>query len=433
MIEKMQRKKWIIVSAAVGVLAASSWGYYAYTHKQPAAAPAAYTTGGQMTGAMSMEQDVVMMDAKSRQLAGVQTAPAANRVLSKEIKTTGRIALNENGRSYITARITGRIDEVYVNYEGAYVAPGQAIASIYSPDLISAQEEYVLALDSVEKLRGAGKDVVQMNKRLLESARRRLELWGISADQIAHLEHTRKASTHMTIQAQFGGTVMERQIFPGNYVTAGERLYTLADLSNVWMNADIYEKDIQGIQVGQEVVITTPAYPGQSFTGRITFINPIVDDTTRTVRVRAEFANPDGSLKPNMFTYANIRIPLGEALVIPASSLLDTGSRKVVYVAQSEDTFVKRDVVVGQEAEGFIQILSGLQPNETVITAAAFLIDSQTKLGSMGGHGGHGGGHGAGGSSAPGNTPASSSAPVAPAAPNPSTGHGSGNGEHSGH
>jgi Cu(I)/Ag(I) efflux system membrane fusion protein len=189
--------------------------------------------------------------------------------------------------------------------------------------------------------------------------------------------------------------------------------------------ADIYEKDIAGITPGQPVVVTSGAYPGQTFTGNVTFINPVLDDATRTVKVRVEMANPTGKLKPNMFVNANVQIPLGDSLVIPESSLLDTGSRKIVFIAQSEDTFVKREVVVGQQADGYVQILSGLQPGETVVTAATFLIDSQTKLGSLGSHAGHGGGGAAKGAATPAPAPGSSNSgtaapaktPLAPGAP----------------
>lgn len=209
---------------------------------------------------------------------------------------------------------------------------------------------------------------------------------------------------------------------------ASHKLLSLTELSTVWMYADVYEKDIASINVGQEVTVTIPSYPEESFNGRIIFISPVVDDATRTVKVRVEMNNTNGKLKPNMFVSAVIKAPLGESLVIPASALLDTGTRQVVYVAQSEDTFVKRDITVGQEAEGFIQVLSGLQPNETVVTQATFLIDSQTKLGSFGGHAGHGGG---GGSSA-GNAPAAMPTPAQPAPEAPAN-NPSGHSQHSGH
>lgn len=398
MIEKLRARRKLIIGVTAGVLAVGGAGYYyAAQHGKPAAAS---HEGHQMTGPVMAMGDVVALDAKARQLAGVQTAQAAVKSLTKTIKTTGKIAMNENGRTYITSRVEGRVDELYVTAEGEYIASGQAIASVYSPTYVAAQEEYLLALDNVEKLKNAGKDVVQINNRLLEASRRKLELLNVAADDIAQLESTRQPSDHMTIYAQFGGTVLEKLLLPGAYIMPGEKLYSLSDLSTVWLYADIYEKDIGGVAPGLPVEVTSDAYPGENFTGQVTFINPVMDDATRTVKVRVAMANPGGKLKPNLFVNANIQIPLGDSVVVPESSILDTGSRQVVFVAQSEDTFIKRDVVTGQYADGYVQILSGLQPGETVVTAATFLIDSQTKLGSFGSHAGHGG-HGGGASPAP--------------------------------
>ena len=383
MIERFGGKKKLIIGVTAGVLVAGAAGYYTYNqNKQPVAMDhSAHQMGGGGNSIMAMG-DTVTLDAKARQLAGVQTAQTTVKALVKDIKTTGKIAMNESGRTYITSRVEGRIDELYVSADGETIGEGQAIASVYSPTYIAAQEEYLLASESVQKLKGAGKDVVQINNRLLEAARRKLQLLGVSDEAVAQLEQTRRANDHMTIYAQFGGTVLEKLLLPGAYIMPGEKLYALSDLSTVWMYADLYEKDLADVKVGQPVTVTSNAYPGEVFSGQVTFINPILDDSSRTVKVRVAMGNPGGRLKPNLFVNAAINVPLGETLVVPESSLLDTGTRKVVFVAQGEDTFVKRDVVIGKEADGYIQILSGLAPGEVVVTAATFLIDSQTQLGS---------------------------------------------------
>ena len=427
MIETLQTKKKLIIGVTAGILVIGGVGYY-YTaqHNVPAAAD---HTGHQANAPVMAMGDTVTLDAKARQLAGVQTAQAFVKPLTKETKTTGKIAMNENGRTYITSRVEGRIDQLYVTAEGETIAPGQAIAAVYSPTYIAAQEEYLLAMENVQKLKNASKDIVQINNRLLEAARRKLQLLHVPDNEITHLEHTRQPKDHMTIYAQFGGTVLEKQVLAGTFIMPGDKMYSLSDLSTVWLYVDIYEKDIAGIKPGQQVVVTSGAYPGETFNGQVTFINPILDDATRTVKVRVEMANPGGKLKPNMFVNAMIQIPLGDSLLIPESSILDTGSRKIVFVAQSEDTFVRRDVVIGQYADSYVQILSGLQPGETVVTAAAFLIDSQTKLGSFGSHAGHGGG-GDGKGAAASAPAAGSTAPVqAPAIP----GAPADSGQHSGH
>ncbi|EAX47351.1 efflux transporter, RND family, MFP subunit [Thermosinus carboxydivorans Nor1] len=421
MVDSTHKKKIIIAGVAVAVIAGGTFAYY-NSHKQMPAA-ATHAGHGGSAAVVKVDGEKVVLDAKARQLAGVQTAVVEKKALTKEIRTTGKIAINENGRAYITSRVMGRVDELYVTAEGEYIEPGQVIAAVYSPDYIAAQEEYILAIDTVDKLRGASRDIVQMNNQLLQAARRKLELLGVPAQDIEHIAHTRQPNTHMAVRAQFGGTVLEKQVLLGAYIMPGEKLYAVSDLSSVWLYVDLYEKDVANVQVGQTVTVTTPAYPGETFTGVVSFINPVLDDATRTVKVRVEMANPAGKLKPNMFANATIKVPLGETVVIPASSLLDTGKRKVVFVAQGEDTFVKRDIVIGQEANGYIQVLSGLQPGEVVVTAATFLIDSQTQLGNFGSHAGHGGG---------GKPQASQPAavPQAPANPAPS---GKAGGEHAGH
>jgi Cu(I)/Ag(I) efflux system membrane fusion protein len=382
MAEKLGVKKKLMIGVTAGVLIAGAAGYYTYHHNKQPVMTMDHSAHQMSSSPIMAMGDTVTLDAKARQLAGVQTAQATVKALAKDIKTTGKIAMNESGRTYITSRVEGRVDELYVSADGETIGEGQAIASVYSPTYIAAQEEYLLASESVQKLKGAGKDVVQINNRLLEAARRKLQLLGVADEAVSQLEQTRQANDHMTIYAQFGGTVLEKLLLPGAYIMPGEKLYSLSDLSTVWMYADLYEKDLADIKIGQPVTVTSNAYPGEVFNGQVTFINPILDDSSRTVKVRVAMGNPGGKLKPNLFVNAAISVPLGEELVVPESSLLDTGTRKVVFVTQGEDTFVKRDVVIGKEADGYIQILSGLAPGEVVVTAATFLIDSQTQLGS---------------------------------------------------
>ncbi|KYZ74893.1 efflux transporter periplasmic adaptor subunit [Anaerosporomusa subterranea] len=420
MLEKERARKLIIAGVAVTVLAAGGYGTYKYMN--PKQAPTASHSSHQTGAPSAIVGDKVTLDAKARQLAGVQTAKVEKKALTKNIRTTGKVAVNETGKAYLTSRIMGRIDELYVNADGAYVAPGQALAAVYSTDYIAAQEEYILALETVQKLKNISPEMNQTNAKLLQAARRKLDLLGVSSGEIEHLEHTRQSNRQMIIRAQFGGTVTEKLAVAGAYVMAGEKLFGVTDLSTVWLYADVYERDIASIQLGQEVAVTTPAYPGQTFSGMISFISPIIDDATRTTKVRVELSNPDGKLKPNMFASAAIKSSLNESLVIPTSSLIDTGLRKIVFIAQDESTFVKRDVVIGQESNGFIQVLSGLNSGDVVVTKAAFLIDSQTQLGAYGSHAGHGSGKSGGGTpqqTVPANAP--QSAP--PAQTNVNSGH----------
>ena len=327
--------------------------------------------------------DTVTLDERARQLAGIQTAKAAMRNLRKDIRTTGKIVINERARTYLTSRVEGRLERFYVAAEGEYIYPGQVLGEVYSPAYINAQEEY-LQLSSGD------------NAGLRDAARRRLSILNVPEADIRRLEQTKQRREYMPVYAQFGGIVLERQILPGAYIRPGDRLYSLVDLSTAWITSDVYEKDIANVRVGQEAVITSQAYPGETFTGKVVFINPVLDDITRTLKVRVELDNSEGKLKPNMFVSASIRVPLGERIVIPETSILESAEGQMVFWAQTENTFVRHAVQAGQYANGYVQILSGLDEGDTVVSAAAFLIDSQTKLGSLSSHGGHGGGNTAG-------------------------------------
>ena len=422
MFENGSTKKFIVAGVAVTVLAAGGYGAYQYISPKQQVQTAGHS--GHQAAPSGVAGDRVTLNAEARKLAGVQTAKVGKKALTKDIRTTGKMTVNETGKAYLTSRIMGRIDELYINTDGVYVAPGQAIASVYSPDLIAAQEEYLLALETVQKLKNVSPEMNQANARLLQSAKRKLELLGVPTGEIEHLQHTRKVNDQMIIRAQFGGTITEKLVLPGSYVMAGERLFAVTDLSTIWLYADVYERDLASIKEGQEVTVTTPAYPGQTFSGVISFISPVLDDATRTTKVRVELGNPDGKLKPNMFANVAIKSPLSETLVIPTSSIIDTGLRKIVFIAQDDSTFIKRDIVVGQESNGSIQVLSGLNGGDVVVTQAAFLIDSQTQLGAYNSHAGHGSGSKPATSAQPGGQAPTNTKPAsAPAKANESSGH----------
>jgi Cu(I)/Ag(I) efflux system membrane fusion protein len=336
------------------------------------------------------KDDTVTLSDRARQVAGVQTARVAVRNITKTIKATGKVAMNETRRAYITSRVEGRIDVLNISAEGEFITPGQIIARVYSPAYIAAQEEYLHALENRAAFGNAGQDASNTNEALTTAARRKLQLLNVFDSDIRELERTGKSQELMPIYAQFGGTVIERLVLPGGYIRSGDRLFSVANLSSVWINTDIYEKDLANIKVNQEAEIISPAWPGEIFTGKVVFISPVLDDTTRTVRVRVEMDNREGKLRPNMFVNTTIKVPLGESLVVPESAVLDSGDVQVVFLAQNENTFVRREVSAGQYANGYVQIKSGLEPDSYVVSAAAFLIDSQTKLGGFSSHGGHG-------------------------------------------
>ncbi|MFP3040657.1 efflux RND transporter periplasmic adaptor subunit [Treponema primitia] len=388
------KKSKIIVIIIVLFLAVGGFGYFYYKGKPASTgmsgmgmAPADSST----TPPIVTKDGTVTLSERARQVAGVQTSRAAVRTITKTIKTTGKVVMNETRRAYITSRVEGRIDVLYISTEGEFINTGQIVARVYSPAYSAAQEEYLHALENREAFGNAGQDAANTNEALTTAARRKLQLLNVSENDILELEQSGKAKDLMPVYAQFSGIVLERQVLPGGYIRPGDKLFSIIDLSTVWINTDIYEKDIANVRLNEEVVISSQAYPGETFNGKIVFVNPILDDATRTVKVRVELDNRKGMLKPNMFVNATIKVPLGESLVIPESAILDHGEEQVVFLAQDKNVFVRRNVVAGQYANGYVQIVSGLQSDDYVVIAAAFLLDSQTKLGGFSSHGGHGG------------------------------------------
>jgi len=308
----------------------------------------------------------------------------------KEIFTVGRIDYDERRLAYITARISGRIERLFVDFNGAKVKKDDPLVLLYSPGLVSTQEEYILALKALDRAKeGQSTDEIVDAATLVESTKKRLLYWGVSEQQVQELEKARQADVHMVIYSPIGGTVIEKNVLAGDYVRTGDRLYAIADLSRLWVKADVYEYEMSWVRVGQEVEIVSPAYPQEKFIGEITFIDPVLNGKTRSVRIRAELPNSGGRLLPEMFVDVTIRAHLGSVLAIPKDALLDTGRRKIVYVRRDDGRYVGREVEVGPEATAYdedgqkqrmLPVLKGLDHGEHVVTKANFLIDSQGQI-----------------------------------------------------
>ncbi len=372
------------------------------------------------------------LDARAQTLAQVKTERIEFRYLMKEISTVGQMDYDERKVSYVAAWIPGRIDKLFVDFTGDQVKKGDALIQIYSPNLVTTQEEYLLALETLERIKDSpDPQTIKSAESLVESARQRLLLWGISEKQIDDLKSSGHASTHMIIPAPSGGTVIHKNAFEGKYVKEGENLFQITDLSNLWMQADIYESDLAMIQLGQSVIIHTEAYPDDIFKGTIVFIDPFLDPKTRTVKLRVDVPNPGFRLKPGMFVdaYINVHIhegirtaekviytcpmhpeviaeepgdcpicgmelvrkeqaPAGTVLAIPRSAVLDTGTRKIVYVERDAGVYIPHEIEIGPEATGvvdgqkkrFYAVLAGLSEGMKVVTHANFLIDSQSQI-----------------------------------------------------
>jgi multidrug efflux pump subunit AcrA (membrane-fusion protein) len=309
--------------------------------------------------------------------------------LEKTIRTVGRIDYNEKVLSTISPKIGGFIEELYVDYTGRYVRKGEPLLTIYSPELVSAQEEYLISLRTI-------KDLPEMGNSLLESARVRLKLWDITEDQIRALEERGQVKKSLTLHSPFNGYVLEKMAYKGMNVMPGMVLYKIVDLSTVWVYADIYEYELPLIKSGQEASFELSYWPALTFKGKLTYIYPYLDQTTRTAKVRFEFPNSGGRLKPGMYVNVQIKVPLGRVLSVPEGAIIDTGIRKVAIVDKGYGYFEPREVKVGGKVKNYYVVLDGLKEGERVVTSANFLIDSESKfkeaIGAMAGmeHGSHG-------------------------------------------
>ena len=323
-------------------------------------------------------------------LAGIAVAPSERKAVEKEIRLVGKVAYDETRVKTISAWFPGRIDRLYVDFTGTRVKEGEPLAEMYSPELYSAQEELLQAINLSGRIKQTEfpttKDVMS---RTVEAARKKLRLLGLTAEQIASFEKSREVSEHVTIHSTISGIVIQKDAVEGVYVDTGMKLYTIADLSVVWVNLDVYESDLEFIRLGEKVTLNAEAYPGETFTGKVAFIDPVLNDMTRTVKVRVSLPNPGDRLKPDMFVHAIVHSRLklaarGEAepLVIPASAPLITGKRAVVYVEVpgKENTYEGREVVLGQRAGDYYQVTEGLDEGELVVVSGNFKIDSAIQI-----------------------------------------------------
>lgn len=371
-------------------------------------------------------------------LMEIETVPVERRFVNARVRMVGKIDYDETRVSYITAWVPGRLDRLFVDYTGVPVRKGDHMVTLYSPELLSAQEELLQALKTAAELRNSNVDIVrQTAAATVEAAREKLRLWGLTPDQITALEQRGKPEDLVTIYAPGGGIVVQKNAQEGMYVNTGTRIYTIADLSQVWVNLDAYESDLAWLRYGQPVEFTAEAYPGENFEGTISFIHPVLNEATRTVKVRVNVPNPDGRLKPGMFVRATAEarvatggrvmdaslagkwispmhpeivkdkpgtcdvcgMPLVRAeslgyvgeeptekdkpLVIPASAPMITGKRAIVYVRLSgmdKPTFEGREIVLGPRAGDDYVVKSGLSEGEQVVTKGNFKLDAELQI-----------------------------------------------------
>ncbi|MFO7982965.1 MAG: efflux RND transporter periplasmic adaptor subunit [Desulfuromonadales bacterium] len=325
----------------------------------------------------------IRIDPVTQQNMGVRTAEVERRDLHRAISTVGVIDYEEPQVYSINAKVDGWIERLHVNQSGQKVKKGQPLLELYSPELVSAQEEYLLALNNRESLSdSAFASIAEGAERLLESSRKRLKYFDISERQIDRLETTGTVHKTMTLHSPYDGIVSMKMATEGEYIKAGKELFQIADISSVWIYADIYEYELPWVEVGQEAKVRLPFAGGKTLTARISYIYPYLDPKTRTVKARLEFPNPEFELKPDM--YVNVRIKgkeVRDVLSVPAEAVINSGEKQRVFVALGEGKFEPRQVRIGlQDAEGNLQIKEGLFEGEKVVTSAQFLFDSESRL-----------------------------------------------------
>lgn len=397
----MRRNTWLPWALAIAAVVIAGLGAYAL-RAQPdllpalwfrlrgsdpgGAPPQAAGAVGAVDGASALPPGVarseVAIDPRRRQLIAVRLVPVERTRLTRTIRAAGLVAYDETRLTDVNVRVEGWIEELYVDYTGKPVNQGDALFALYSPDLLATQNEYLLALRARDGLQQSQiADARHYADRLVEAARQRLELWGLPADQVQALDESRRAQPTTVFRSPASGHVIEKAVVKGQRVSPGATVYRLADLSRIWIEADLYEQEIEVVRVGQQAVVTVDAYPGREFRARVVYIYPYLNNQTRTVRIRLELPNPDGRLKPAMYASVSLEAPLGTGLAIPTNALLDAGGQEqIVFVSRSDGVFEPRRVRVGHRLQEQVEILDGLAEGELVAASAAFFIDSESQL-----------------------------------------------------
>jgi len=350
-------------------------------------APAGGTADSSVPG-----YSVVSLPPARQQVIGVKLGKAEFRVLSRMTRTVGRVTVDERLRAQIRPKFEGYVEQLYVNFTGQPVRRGQPLLSVYSPDLLTTQQELILA----------ARNKTSFGNTLYEAARRRLLLWDMSAGDIERVARTGQPQRAVALRSPVDGVVLTKNVVQGARVMPNDTLYEIADLRRVWVLADIYESDLSQLRVGQLAQVTVSALGGRTFPGRVTFAAPTVSEATRTIAARIELDNPGLVLRPEMYADVVLQSDAGSVLSVPESAVLRTGVRSIVFVARGNGQFEPREVQTGIKAGGFYEIRRGVAAGETVAVDANFLIDSESRLKSaISGMGGMAGTAGASAATAP--------------------------------
>jgi Cu(I)/Ag(I) efflux system membrane fusion protein len=335
-----------------------------------------------------------MITPEKQQLTGVTIGTVKRKPIVKVIRTVGIVEADETRISHVHTKIKGWIEDLSVDFTGQFVKKDQLLFTLYSPELVATQEEYLLALKAKNYLGDSPfQEISRGGHSVLDATRRRLRLWDITDEQINELERTGQPKVNLEFYSPISGYVTHKNALKGMAVTPGMALYTITDLSKVWVLADIYESELSLVKEGMKAVATIDSYRGEVFPGTLVFVYPYLEGATRTVKVRLEFDNPELRLKPKMFAKVQVQVDLGRKLAVPEGAILDSGDRQVAFVALGQGHFEPREVTLGPKVDSEYVVLKGLKEGEQVVTSATFLIDSESQLksvlGGMGGHSGH--------------------------------------------
>jgi RND family efflux transporter MFP subunit len=323
----------------------------------------------------------VSIDPRRQQLIGVKVVAATREDLSETIRAVGVVRSDETRVTDVNVKVDGWIKDLFVDFTGQPVKKGQPLFTLYSPDLLNTEQEYVLARKTRDELQSSPiADARQRADALVTATRQRLALWDLTPEQLAALEQGVAPDAAVTFRSPVEGIVTEKAVLKGAHITAGQMLYKIADLSVVWIEADLYEQEMPMVKTGGRAVVTLDAYPGEHFTGRVIYISPYVDEKTRTNKVRYEFANRDGRLKPGMFAAVELAVSGGSGVTVPADAVLDSGSEQLVFVAKGDGVFEPRKVKVGRRLGARTQILEGVKEGDQVAMGATFFLDSESQL-----------------------------------------------------
>lgn len=320
----------------------------------------------------------VQIDPARQQLIGLRTAPVERKPIGGEWWTVGRVAVDETRIRHVNVKIEGFVERIFVDFIGRRVEAGDALFSLYSPELVSLQEEYLLAQRMSGEL--ATGELAESGEALVASARRRLALWDVPPDLFDELDRTGRPRKSIVFRSPISGVVMMKDVVEGHRLAAGDMPYEIADLSVVWVLIDIHESDLRRAAVGMKASFRPKAYPDQLLEGHVAFIDPVLNPETRTVRARLSFPNHDGSLLPEMFGDVTLRTKAREGLSIPADAVIDAGQRSVVFVSLGDGKFEPREVRLGRVDAGAAEVLEGLSQGEQVVVRANFLVDSESRL-----------------------------------------------------